>query len=267
MEDPTIKITTKDDAYDARFAEILGGEEYDDLLIALEFYNEFQNQTGKTLKEYIINNCEGQESVRVLEAGPGTGITTLELLKADPRVKVVSVDNEPKMLDAVKGRFAKIDELKDRVEFVMADILHFLESCEDESFDAFASVYTLHNFTPDFRRKVIGLIAKKLKKGGIFINGDKYAESDEAHAADLANEIKSFDKFETAAAEAEKAGDEERANHLRTLKREWTAHTMDDNHNKITVEEQNEMFAELGFKDVEWGKRFDLVVTVKAIKM
>ena len=103
------------------------------------------------------------------------------------------------MLEAVKNRFAQVDELKERVEFVLADILKFLESCEDDSFDAFASVYTLHNFTPDFRKKVIGLIAKKLKPGGIFINGDKYAESKELHAKDLANEIKNFDKFDVAA--------------------------------------------------------------------
>ena len=40
----------------------------------------------------------------------------------------------------------------------------------------------------------------------------------------------------------------------------------EDDVNQITVEEQNEMFKEFGFKDIKWLKRFDLVITVSAIK-
>lgn len=122
---------------------------YDDLLLALDFYNEFQAETGKALKQYIKEHCQ-------------------------------------------------------RVDFILSDILTFLELCEDNSFDAFASVYTLHNFTPDFRIKVLELIAKKLKHGGVFINGDKYAESEEMHKTDLANEIKNYDKFYIVADKARK---------------------------------------------------------------
>jgi ubiquinone/menaquinone biosynthesis C-methylase UbiE len=258
--------STKNDTYDARFSESLGGSEYEDLLLALDFYNEFQGETGRALQAYIIEYCQGAEEIKVLEAGPGTGITTLELIKSDPRVKVVSVDNEPRMLDAVRERFDKIEDLKQRVDFVLADILHFLESCQDGSFDAFASVYTLHNFTPNFRKKVIELIAKKLKSGGIFINGDKYAREGEEHKNDFNAEIENYAKFETAAAEAEKKGDLDRAAHLRKIRKEWVNHAAEDETNKISVEEQNKMFEDLGFSDIKWGKRFDLVVTVSAIK-
>ncbi len=259
-------ISENRNSYDARFADTLGGEEYDDLLIALEFYDEFQAETGKALKEYIQARCSNQKEIRVLEAGPGTGITTFQILKADPRVLVVSVDNEKKMLDAVRNRFAEVSELKGRADFILSDILKFLESCPDERFDAFASVYTLHNFTTDFRKKVIGLIAKKLKKGGIFINGDKYAEAEDPHKKDLAAEIMNYDKFDIAALKAEKEGNMKRAEHLRTIKKEWIAHTWEDEKNKITAEEQNEIFNELGFIDVKWMRRFDLVTTVSAIK-
>lgn len=252
--------------YDGRFASVLGGGEYEDLLIALDFYNEFQAETGKALKEYIQSHCQTASEIKVLEAGPGTGITTIELLKADERVKVVSVDNEPKMLDAVKDKFATIEELKERVDFVMSDIVKFLESAEDESFDAFASVYTLHNFTPDFRRKTIELIVKKLKKGGVFINGDKYAREGEDHKKDFDGEINNYAKFETAAVIAENEGDMARASHLRKIREEWTHHAGEDEKNKITVIEQEEMFRELGLVDVKWGNRYDLVSTVRAIK-
>ena len=261
-----MKEQVANNSYDARFSDILGGTEYDDLLIALEFYNEFEAETGKALKDYIDKYCSDQQEIKVLEVGPGTGITTLELLKADPRVKVVSVDNEPKMINAVRKRFEEVSELKNRVEFVLSDILEFLESCPDESFDAFASVYTLHNFTSDFRKTVIGLIARKLKSGSVFINGDKYARSNDLHRQDFANEIRSLGKFDSAADEAEKKGDMLRAEHLRKLKPEWITHINEDEKNKITVEEQNKIFLKLGFIDIEWMRRFDLVVTVKAIK-
>lgn len=261
-----MELDTKNNAYDARFSESLGGSEYDDLLLALDFYIEFQAETGKALQRYITEHCQGMEVIKILEAGPGTGITTLELLKVDPRVKVISVDNEPKMLEAVRVRFDKIEDLKERVDFILADILAFLESCEDNSFDAFASVYTLHNFTPDFRIKVLELIAKKLKHGGVFINGDKYAENEDMHKTDLANEIKNYDKFYIVADNAEKSGDTKRAEHFRAIRKEWEAHMWEDEKNRITVDEQEEIFKRLGFMNVEWGKRYDLVITVKAIK-
>jgi tRNA (cmo5U34)-methyltransferase len=258
----------KDDSYDARFADILGGEEYEDLLLALEFYHEFEAETGARLKEYIEKYCKDKVEVTVLEAGPGTGITTLELLKADSKVKVVAVDNEEKMLEAVKGRFEKNDEIKNRVEFVMADILTYLETLPDAKFDAFASVYTLHNFNPEFRNKVIVQIARILKSGGIFINGDKYAEDDiELHDKDLRGEIANYEKFVSVAEKAEQEGDFEKAKHFRDLKKEWTDHMWQDDKVKITVNEQEEMLNDLGFSEIKWGKRDDLVSTISAIKV
>ncbi len=258
--------TKNSSAYDARFSESLGGSEYDDLLIALEHYDEFQSQTGNALKKYIEANCQGFSTIKVLEAGPGTGITTLKLVDADPRVHVVSVDNEAKMLEVVRGRFSKVPELKDRVEFVLSDILTYLESCPDQSFDAFASVYTLHNFTPDFRGRVISQITKKLKRGGVFINGDKYAREGGLHKEDYVGEIGNYDKFLIVADREEKAGNIDRAKHLRKIKEDWIKHCAEDEINKITVVEQENMFKELGFKNIEWGKRFDLAITVSAIK-
>lgn len=251
---------------DQRFAESLGGEEYDDLLLALDFYQEFQEESGKALKEYIKSHCIEQHEILVLEAGPGTGITTLQILNADPRVRVVSVDNESKMLEVVKKKFATVENFKNRCEFLLADILKYLESCPDDSFDAFVSVYTLHNFTPDFRRQVIEAITRKLKPGGIFINGDKYSRDEEGYKQDLAGELRSYDKFDVEADKAEAAGKLERAKHLRQIKKDWTAHMWEDDVNQITVEEQRKMLEDLGFKDISWMKRFDLVITVTAIK-
>ncbi len=262
----SIEEVTTPSEYDARFSEVLGGGEYDELLLALEYYDEFQAETGAALHEYLSHNCENQEIVRVLEAGPGTGITTIQLIKADPRVQITSVDNELKMLEAVKAKFSNVEELQERVEFVYSDILDYLASCEDASLDAFASVYTLHNFKPDFRRQVLGEISKKLKPGGIFINGDKYARQAQMHQIDFDGEINNYKKFSIHADELEKAGDHKGAAHFREVQQEWVKHAHEDEINKITVDEQNKIFQELGFEDIKWGKRFDLVTTVSAIK-
>ena len=253
-------------AYDARFAESLGGSEYDDLLLAIDYYDELQSETGRALKEYIQKSCTDSMTIRVLEAGPGTGITTLKLVDTDPRVHIIAVDNEEKMLRAVKAKFQEVPELKDRVEFSFSDILTYLKSCPDESLDAFASVYTLHNFTTDFRNQVLSLIAKKLKKGGVFINGDKYAREGELHKNDYAAEIKNYEKFLVVADREEKEGNLARATHLRKIRDEWISHCAEDEKNKITVTEQEQILKELGFVDIEWRKRFDLVITVKAVK-
>ncbi len=266
LDKKTKEEMTPPSEHDARFSEVLGGGEYDELLLALEYYDEFQAETGQALHEYLSHNCENQEIVQVLEAGPGTGITTIQLIKADPRVRIISVDNELKMLEAVKAKFANVEELQERVKFVFSDILAYLESCEDGSLDAFASVYTLHNFKPDFRRQVLGEISKKLKPGGIFINGDKYARQAQMHQTDFDGEINNYKKFSIHADELEKAGDHKGASHFREVQQAWVKHADEDETNKITVDEQNDIFEELGFEDIKWGKRFDLVTTVSAIK-
>lgn len=259
----TIQILS---AHIQRFADSLGGEEYDDLLLAIQYYQEFQEESGKALREYINSYRTQQEEILVLEAGPGTGITTLQILNTDPRVRVISVDDEPKMLEAVKKKFASHEDFKGRCDFVLADILEYLRQCPDNSFDAFVSVYTLHNFTPSFRKEVIEVIAKKLKPGGIFINGDKYARDEEGHKEDLAGELRNYENFDAEADKAEADGNIERANHLQQIKKDWIVHMWEDDNNKITVEEQNKMLNDLGFKDISWMKRFDLVSTVAAIK-
>jgi ubiquinone/menaquinone biosynthesis C-methylase UbiE len=248
-----------------RYSEFTQENEYNDLLIPFAFYREFQIGMGDILKKYIQEYCQDLIEIKIIEAGPGTGITTFELLKVDPRIKIVAVDNESKMIDILRAKFEKIPEMKDRVIFIQADILDFLKSADDESYDVFASVYTLHNFIPEHRVKVVGLLAQKLKSRGIFINGDKYAR-DEGHDEDFAAEILNHNKFEDLALFEEAKGNTEKAAYWRRLKAEGIEHAHKDNANRITVSEQNEILTRFGFTDIKWGKRYDLVTTVTALK-
>lgn len=261
-----MKDNRKTPTYDARFSEIYSEREYTDLLIPFDFYKEFEAETGLVLKRYIQENCQHTNIIKVLEAGFGTGVTTVELLNTDYRVMVTAVDNESKMLEIAKKKFAMNPEFNGRIKLVHADIVEFLES-DTGMYDAFASVYTLHNFPHDYRKKVIGLIASRLRPGGIFINGDKYARDEVGHKEDFAAEIGNHDKFDILADKAEKEGDLQNSEYWRRLKKEGIQHAEKDDKIKITVKEQDEMFREFGFKDIEWRKRFDLVTTVSAIKI
>ena len=251
--------------FDPRLSDI-EEQEYLDILKPFEFYEEFEAEAGVVLKKYVEQHCHDLQSVSVLEPGSGTGVTTLELLKAGPQVHITAVDHELKLVDLLKAKFGKIAEFKDRVTCVHADLLEFLASAKDGSYDAFASVYTLHKFTPEYRRKVFALIARKLKPGGIFIKGDKYARDAEDHKRDFKSELANHDKFDDFVKEAEKADDKDKAAYWRRLKQEGIEHALEDDAKKMTVKEQVEVFDQLGFSNVAWGQRHDLVVTVSAIK-
>lgn len=256
----------KEKKYKTRFSKNLGGESYEDIRIIIKYFDRFQADVGRVLRGYVKKYCKNLAEIAVLEIGSGTGITTLQILETDPRVKVVSVDNESRMLEIAKYRIHKMRKYQRRVNFILSDALQYLESYKDNSFDAFVSVLTLHNLKPDFRKKVIKQISKKIKPGGVFINGDKYIPSKAYCKTYLRNEIKDFNNFDVEARKAEKRGDTNKAKYLYQIKKEWTEHALQDDKNHITVKEQNKLFEELGFINVEWIKKHELVAIVKAVK-
>lgn len=248
-----------------RYTEFKNEEEYLDLLIPHDFYRDFQADVAQIVKKYIIEHCQNLSVIDILEAGSGTGVTTLELLKVDPRIRVVAVENEIDMLKISTAKFKNIPEMENRVTFVHADIVDFLESEKDQKYDVFASLYTLHNFAPEKRIKVVELIAKKIKSNGLFVNGDKYAQN-ENHEKDFAAEIENHNKFDELAAIEDKAGNSQKAAYWRGLKAEGVQHAHQDNDNRITVKEQTEILEGAGFDNIVWGKRYHLVTTVNAVK-
>ncbi len=256
----------QDKNYDARYAEFSGESQYEDLLIPFDFYHKFQAETANLLKYHIEKKCAAHSTINVLEVGFGTGITTREILKIDPRIRVTAIDNEEKFVAIAKHNLAKDLDCIDRVQFIYADAVSYLHTLDDNSYDAFISVYTLHNFSPDYRRNVIELVSKKLKLGGVFVNGDKYAREDARHEIDFALEIKNHDKFDRLVHESEKRGDFNKAAYWKRLKDEGIQHAYKDEKIKITVAEQQYMFDEFGFTNVMWGNRYDLVAAVSAVK-
>ncbi|WP_371927303.1 class I SAM-dependent methyltransferase [Methylomonas subterranea] len=155
---------------------------------------EMSRLVGLEVGEYCQLKPEPQW---VVELGGGTGITTLSILSADERLRVLSVDSEPTMQSQAKQSLQTWAD-SGRLEFSGQDALSALRMLNNESVDVVASAYTLHNFEADYRRQVISEIYRVLKSGGLFVNGDRYALDDVgAHTRGTQAEVAGYFKVLT----------------------------------------------------------------------
>jgi ubiquinone/menaquinone biosynthesis C-methylase UbiE len=240
-----------DNTFDAMFSGVIG-QEYQMLKLICPFAAEMSRLVGVEVGTYCQHKSEPQS---VLELGGGTGITTLSVLSADERIKVLSVDNEPVMQNQAKQSLqAWIDN--GRLAFSTDDALSALRKLEDASVDIVASAYTLHNFEADYRLLVIQEIFRVLKLGGQFINGDRYALDDiNAHTRCTQKEVFGYFKVLT------------EINRLDLLEH-WIIHLFSDeseNHimrESVAVKQLNEV----GFQAIELKLRQEVNGLVIATK-
>ena len=216
--------------HQARFSGVLG-EEYDLFGKSVSYHDELQDTVGNYIKEHTAVS----ERLTFIEAGVGTGITTVRILNANPSIVVHAIDNEPKTLNQAKEVLA---DFEGRVVFEEADILDALKARSNESVDGFVSAYLIHNLPPAYRAELFVEIARVLKKGGLFVNADKYALDDEdAHAKTLQEQLEAFSVYE-------EMGRPE-------VKEEWTKHYLEDEKIRFTESEQRALFEAHGFSNVE----------------
>ena len=232
----------------ARFSNVLGAD-YNLRSLSMSYHEKFQDIIKNSLKRFAEENQEAYE-LNVLEAGCGTGITTIRVLEADPRIKVIAVDNEEK---TIKQAQQALKDFENRIDFRQGDILAVLKNIEDASIDAFASALTIHNFPDDYRKKVFHEVSRVLKTKGLFINADKYAMDDpEAHSKSLQEQINSFDIYDTIGRS--------------DIKKAWTEHYKQDEYTKITEKEQIKMLEDLGFENIKVVFRESMEAVIKANK-
>tara|TARA_Y100000310_G_C20656794_1_gene802393 strand:+ start:1570 stop:2283 length:714 start_codon:yes stop_codon:yes gene_type:complete len=227
------------------------GEEYQLFKLACSHYDELERVVGEVIaKRY--NNSE-QKIIGALELGCGPGYTTSVILSADSRIRVKAVDNEPVMIS--QARTCLDDYVKEgRVELVEQDALIYLQSLEDESVDVFASGFTLHNFNNEYRNQVLNEVYRIMKKGGLFVNADKYAR-DEEHNEDLQWQLQQFkEKY--------------RAIGRNDLEEEWVRHYLEDNNPEILMNEKESLngMQEMGFKEIRGVYRQHMEAVVVAAK-
>ncbi len=193
--------------------------------------------------------------LQVLELGGGTGITTLNLLNARDDIHIVSVDNEPVMQDQARQNLAKW-AAQGVLSFCTDDALTALRNIPEGSVDIVASAYTLHNFSQDYRYKVICDIYRVLRPGGCLINGDRYALDDvSAHTRLVQEEVCGYFAV---------LGEMQRLD----LLEKWIVHLLsDESENHVMREGQAlALLQEAGFVDVSLTHRQQVNALLTAAK-
>jgi tRNA (cmo5U34)-methyltransferase len=208
------------------------GTEYELFTKAYPHYLEFQKTIANSIKK------GNQEIFKALEVGTGPGETTEVFATIFPKANIICVDNEKVMLEQAKENLEKFGK---RISFVMSDALTSLKSIESNSLDVFFSGFTLHNFDQKYRKEFLKEIFRVLKKGGFFVNGDKYALDDlhERHKAFNWSIQRYLDVYP-------KNGRDD-------LCYDWIVHMgEDENPNKIMVESKSiKEMKDIGFRNLE----------------
>jgi tRNA (cmo5U34)-methyltransferase len=237
--------------YDMMFSGAIG-QEYQSLLLICPFAAQMSRLVSETLATYSQSY---QETLNVVELGGGTGITTALILSATDKVKVLSVDNEPTMQSQAKNNLNAWSE-QERLTFSGQDALTALQALPDASVDCVASAYTLHNFLDSYRAQVIVEIFRVLKKGGLFVNGDRYGLDDiSAHTLTIQKELAGYFKVFVAQQRFD-------------LLEQWTIHLFSDESENHVMRESVSLkqLVEAGFMQVTLTHRAEVNALVTAMK-
>lgn len=228
------------------------GAEYELFKQCCPHYDELEDRIG-----FMIMTDRGllrTAPVETLEIGCGIGYTTDSIIRHFRFANITSIDNSNVMIKQAE------DYLKDyidqgRVRLVEADALDYLKKSESESFEVLASGFAIHNFKQDYRKEFLKEAFRVLKKGGVFVNGDKYANDDtEKHVKDLAWQIQQLDLYD-------KCGRPD-------LKEKWIEHYIRDDQPDIIMREGEaiQQMKDNGFKHVNTFYRERLEAVVVGVK-
>lgn len=141
-----------------------------------EFFNDRVDTYDNVHEQFMeskraITRALPESTATVLDLGAGTGLELIALFERFPEARVTAVDISEKMLDQLKER-----PFADRVDIRAGD---FFEVPFGENYDAVISTSALHHFTPEAKIELYKKVCACLKPGGIFINSDWFAETQE----------------------------------------------------------------------------------------
>ncbi|HTV32543.1 MAG TPA: class I SAM-dependent methyltransferase [Methylocella sp.] len=170
------------------------GCEYDALDLIVPEAAAMSRRVGERVAQFARQRGKDTAPLSVLEIGCGTGVTTLALVRAEPNLQILSIDNEPAMLSQARENLAPFVSTG-QVRLVEADALTALEGQTGESLDLVASAYAIHNFREVYRTAVLAEIFRVLRPGGLFVNGDRYAlDEPAAHTKHTQEELRGYFK-------------------------------------------------------------------------
>jgi len=172
-----------------RFAGTIG-QEYELFARAVPHHDAFQRAIGEAVKRHFFSSQAAP--VKGIEIGFGKGHTTHELLSAREDLNLRAIDNEVLMLHDAKNNLGFW--LKSgRLSLIHADALAYLQGLDSCSVDMVASAYTIHNLSREARETLLKEIYRVVRPGGVFVNGDKYAEAEGVHEESLRWQLEKFD--------------------------------------------------------------------------
>lgn len=222
--------------------------EYNLVCQAYGNYAEFEKILGSEIGRVQSQN----NRINILEIGTGSGITTEIIINSRNSIKLTSIDYDMSVIMIAKERI-----INNSVEFICIDALEYIKKC-NVKFDVIASAFTIHNFERSYRDEFYKEVNSIIKKGGIFINADKYSpDIDEKRNEALQNIIgRYFDVF----LKAGKVG----------LLKRWVLHYIEDqSENKIMkAQESLRQMVQHGFTDVNfiYQEESKMLAVLKAIK-
>lgn len=243
-------MTTKS-CFDTLFSGVIG-HDYQLLKLICPLATEMSRLVGVVAAEFCRDRAG---SINVVELGGGTGITTLSVLNADQRISVLSVDNEPTMQDQARQNLQYWVEAG-RLTFSGDDALTALQALDENSVDLLASAYTLHNFDRDYRRQVVHEIARVLRPGGWFANGDRYGLDDVSlHTHCVQQEVAGYFKVLIGIDRLD-------------LLENWILHLFNDESENHLMRESVALqeLVEAGFKQIQLTHRMAVNALVTAVK-
>lgn len=223
-------------------------EDYDLFRLAVPHHDEMQAYVGAVVRQEACDRAS-LKTLRVLEAGAGTGTTTRQLLDAHANVQVTAIDIEPDMVEQTRSRLAGEG---DRLKVLRGDVAEIVAALDDCSVDVFASAFTLHHIDMGRREQLFREIFRVLSPGGLFVNADKIAHDDqERHDRDLREQLDAFQVFDTVG----RGG----------LRLAWTAHYVEDDRARLDESSHKRLLSMSGFVAVScpWRKRMEAIIVAR----
>lgn len=174
---------------------------------------------------------DGDEPLRVLDLGAGTGILSAMIAGRFPNSRVTLVDISVEMLRVARRRFA---EEPGRFEFRVMDHARKPLPGRPRAYDLVVSALSIHHLTHGDKRELFEKVHGALSNGGWFVNADQVLgptpEAEEEYQADWLRRVREAG-----------VGEEELSAALTRMKADKNA----------TLEAQMEWLREAGFGSVE----------------
>lgn len=174
---------------------------------------------------------DGDEPLRVLDLGAGTGILSAMIAGRFPNSRVTLVDISVEMLRVARRRFAKEPE---RFEFRVMDHARKPLPGRPRAYDLVASALSIHHLTHGDKRELFEKVHGALSNGGWFVNADQVLgptpEAEEEYQVDWLRRVREAG-----------IGEEELSAALTRMKAD----------KNTTLEAQMEWLREAGFGSVE----------------